>query len=127
MSDGIQKLLTRFMFGESVANDPLQRWSLIDPSKESFRINSCVFTGYHYLRSRLKASNQFFEFHQTQIPSSLMRRNWIVFAEAVAAEANELSCPCKKFSITEFLDLLIRQSSDLSITAGQQQAQLTRD
>jgi hypothetical protein len=99
--------LMKYHFGQLVSDDPLQRWGLVHPSVDTLKFVACVFSGYHALRKHLKQTCQFFEINQTHIPHHQVRKHWALFAEAVFVEARELSCVCRKFLASEFLDFII--------------------
>ena len=88
-------------FVPCTSNAPLVRWGLIRPDKVILQTISCTFTAYHALKAAVRRG----EINPMQ-PSNrgnLLRRSWIVYAEAYSAEAGEIGLLVTNFSLPSFL------------------------
>ena len=94
---------------EGVSDLPLIRWGLQYPSKINHAVISCIFSGYHAVRSDLRANPVFIEHHIRILPAPIFRRSWSVYAQAFKTESRELAIQCRQFSLPEFLMFIIAQ------------------
>ena len=88
---------------EGVSDIPLIRWGLEYPSKINHAVVSCVFSGYHAIRTDLRDNPVFIEHNLRNLPSPVLRRAWSVFAQSFKVEARELGVQCHQFSLPDFL------------------------
>ena len=93
--------LQKFMI-PATSEDPLIRWSLINPCKESFQQIACAQSGHHAVRRPLKSSDLCPCNNMTNFESVIIRASWKVFADAFQAEARELNVNTFKFSVPSF-------------------------
>ena len=72
------------------------------------KVVSCTFRAYHALKDKVRAGG-------INLQSSEWRRtSWCVFAEALRAEAGEVSLSCRAFSAPQFLQFLLTGGAQAS-------------
>ena len=96
--------LCKFLL-ESHPQDPLIAFGFLSPSVQHFKQLCCIFSGYHAMHRAAQADESVHQIRTSQ--SQHRRRLWSVFAEAVAAEARELSISVRQFSLLQFISCLI--------------------
>ena len=93
----------RFLLAE-VSSDPLVRFGFKDPSLQSMRISSCLFSAYHAVKAKVRSG--IIDVHEDTMTSPTIRVIWSVFAEAFAAEAGGLRVATRAFSLPKFISFL---------------------
>ena len=94
--------LWRFLACGVASEDPLIRWGLMHPCKDTYLYISCIFSGYHAVRRDLCEFGIFFEYKQLVLHSAQLRRARSVFAETFKVEARELALAHRQFSLPDF-------------------------
>ena len=96
----------RFLLAE-VSSDPLVRFGFKDPSLQSMRISSGLFSPYHAVKAKVRSG--IIDVHEDTMTSPTIRVIWSVFAEAFAAEAGGLRVATRAFilapKIHQFFEL----------------------
>ena len=93
----------RYLFGD-VSSDPLDRFGIKNPSIQSMKISSCLFSAYHAVKAKVRAGK--INVHADAVTTSTLRVIWGVFAEVLAAEAGELRVATRAFLLPQFMSFL---------------------
>ena len=93
----------RYLFGD-VPSDPLDRFGIKNPSIQSMKISSCLFSAYHAVKAKVRAGRIIV--HADAVTTSTLRVIWGAFAEVLAAEAGELRVATRAFSLPKFISFL---------------------
>ena len=98
--------------------DPLVRWGLVNPSTNNFKINACIYSGYHSLRRVVATDPKFTIISPSSLSGHQIRVAWSVFADTFSVDARELGVPHTKFSLASFLNQLNAAQLSDCLSAG---------
>ncbi len=96
--------MLRFLFVD-ISEDPLVRMGIKAPEIFSFKVLSCLFSAYHALKAEVRCGK--IKLHTV----NWLNPAWSLFANALKAEAGEMSLETRSFSLPKFVDFLIAGGS----------------
>jgi len=102
--------INKFLTG-GTSEAPLIRWGLSEPTLHNLKVGCCTFSGYHAVKARLREQQTRLR-KNTILDNPLIRVNWLKYAEAFSAEADELAISSRQFTVPSFLAFLLAGSPD---------------